>query len=88
MNFPDGMTASDWKHVEGELEYQGASTVTLTATVTLTFTNAAEDEQIQTFWSPGDAARTISHLLHTGLRARPDSVEVEDIEWSAARPVE
>lgn len=86
MNYPDGMTASDWRHVEGEMEYQGGSTVTLTATVTLTFTNAAEDEQIQTIWGLSAAAREIGRTL-TDLEHRPDSVDVIDIEWGAAEPL-
>jgi hypothetical protein len=82
-NFPDGMTSSDWDHVEGVGMFEG-ETMVLRAVVYLTYEPhgaQAEDEMIDEVQDAGDAENDIARLLKTRLEHSPDKIEVVDAEY-------
>ena len=94
-NYPDGMTKSDWDHVEGVGMLAPLETCVLRAVVYLTYNGRVpedeDDEGIDVDQSPSDAERDIARALRprdsigamkrNGLTYLPDNVEVVDAEY-------
>ncbi len=94
-NFPDGMTSSDWDHVEGVVRNpEPQETRVLRAVVFLTYhpTEDPDDDTIEEAWSPYNAEKDIDRALRglpvqygvtakAGLPFRPDKIEVVDAQY-------
>ena len=97
MNYPDGMTKSDWDHVEGVGVREPLETRVLRAVVYLIYVPGPESEReedddgIEEVYSPYDVERNIARVLDPrniaggrmshGLMYPPTEVEVVDAEW-------
>jgi hypothetical protein len=99
MNYPDGMTKSDWAHVDGEGMRVPLETRVLRAVVYLTYVPGPEeyrdedDEGIEAKQSPQDAQTNIERVLagassSRGLTYRTSSIEVVDAEYMSVEESE